>query len=294
MKYLSSFSLLLLAALGFQACETDITRDVKISTTPDLVVTSFISPQDTALEVHVTKSRPVVGQVITPDAALVTNATVRISQGGQSVLLTYHPERRLYRAKASLLPVQAGQTYTLSVTTPDHYAVSGTCTVPLTTGITVTDLAHSVRKQSWWDGNEYDEHVLTFKWQDVPGRENFYHPAAEREYQDPNPNGQLRLRDAMHGEGKVYFSDQNKDGLVFTASRSYSILPGQPDPRPADLHLYLAVTDRAYYLYHQSLDQHEDTNGNPFAEPVLIYSNVTGGLGVFAAYNQIKASYRLN
>ena len=48
-----------------------------------------------------------LGQVITPDAALVTDATVRISQGGQSVLLRYHPERRLYRAKASLLPVLA-------------------------------------------------------------------------------------------------------------------------------------------------------------------------------------------
>lgn len=292
MKYFFPLSLLLLAALGFQACETDITDDVKISTTPDLVVTSFISPQDTALEVYVSKSRPVVGQVISPDAALVTNATVRISQGGQSVLLRYHPERRLYRAKASLLPVLAGQTYTLSVTTPDNYAVTGNCTVPLTTGIAVTNLAHSIRKQTWWNGGEYDEHVLTFKWQDAPGRENFYHPAAERDYQDPNST--MRQRDAMHGEGKRYFSDQSKDGLVFTASRSFNIMPGQPDPRPADLHVYLAVTDRAYYLYHQSLEQHQDTNGNPFAEPVLIYSNVTGGLGVFSAYNQIKATYRLN
>jgi hypothetical protein len=294
MKYLPlvRFSLVLLAALGFQACETDITDDVKINTTPDLVVTSFISPQDTALEVYVTKSRPVVGQVHSPDASLVTNATVRISQGGQSVLLTYHPERRLYRAKASLLPVLAGQTYTLSVTTPDHYTVTGNCTVPLTTGVAVTDLAHSIRKHTWWTGGEYDEHVLTFKWQDAPGRENFYHPVAEREYR--NPDSPQLLRDGMNGDGKVYFSDQSKDGLVFTASRSFSMMPGQPDPRPANLNVYLAVTDRAYYLYHQSLDQHEDSNGNPFAEPVLIYSNVTGGLGIFSAYNQIKATYRLN
>lgn len=292
MKYFFPLSILLLGALGFQACETDITDDVNISTTPDLVVTSFISPQDTALEVHVSKSRPVVGQVITPDAALVPDATVRISQGGQSVLLRYHPERRLYRAKASLLPVLAGQTYTLSVTTPDHDAVTGTCTVPITTDIAVTSLSHNIRKQPWWNGGEYDEHVLTFKWQDAPGRENFYHPVAEREYKDPN--SQLHLRDAMNGEGKRYFSDQSKDGLVFTASRSYSIMPGQPDPRPANLHLYLAVTDRAYFLYHQSLEQHEDTNGNPFAEPVLIYSNVRGGLGVFSAYNQVQATYMLN
>jgi hypothetical protein len=42
------------------------------------------------------------------------------------------------------------------------------------------------------------------------------------------------------------------------------------------------------------VEQHQDANGNPFAEPVLVYTNVTGGLGVFAAYNQLKATLRVN
>jgi hypothetical protein len=282
----------LFPALLFQACETDITDSVNINTKPDLVVTSFISPQDTALEVRVSKSRPVVGKVISTEESLVRDAIVRIARGSQSVLLTYDQQRRLYRAKASLLPVVAGQTYSLQVTTPDHYAVTGSCTVPSTEGVAVTELRHNTRKETWWDGNEYEEHTLSFKWQDAPGRENYYHFVLERAYEDPQTH--FRHRDVLYGEDKTLYSDENKDGLVFSSSANYAILPGQPDPRPADLNLYLAVTDRAYYLYHQSLQQYQDANGNPFAEPVLVYSNVTGGLGLFAAYNQLKATYRRN
>jgi hypothetical protein len=282
--------ILLLPALTFQACEKDITDTVRINTRPDLVVTSFISPQDTALEVRVSKSRPVVGKVITAEASGVKDATVRLSRGSQSILLTYDPERRLYRVKATLLPVLAGQTYALQVTTPDNYAVSGNCTVPATEGVTISGLGHEVRKKAWWDGQQYHEHVFSFKWQDAPGRENYYHYVAEKEYTQNN----LRYRDVLYGEDKTLLSDEKKDGGVFSGSCTYSIMPGQPDPRPADLNLFLAVTDRAYYLYHQSLQQHQDSNGNPFAEPVLVYTNVTGGLGVFAAYNQLKATYRLN
>jgi hypothetical protein len=32
---------------------------------------------------------------------------------------------------------------------------------------------------------------------------------------------------------------------------------------------------------------------NPFAEPVLVYSNVTGGLGVFGAFTRTTTSVRI-
>jgi hypothetical protein len=282
----------LLPAFSLQSCEEDITDSVHINTKADLVVTAFISPQDTAFEVRVSKSRPVVGRLLTEEEARVKDATVRLSRGSQRVLLTYDQERRLYRAKTSLLPVLAGQTYTLQVTTPDQYAVSGSCTVPATEAIVVSNLQHTTRKERWFDTEEIDKHIFSFKWQDAPGRENYYHVFAEREIVDPQT--QAKVRYALHGDEKQLFSDERKDGLLFSGSRSYNIFPNQPDPRPADLHLYLAVTDRPYYLYHQSIGQHQDANGNPFAEPVLVYSNVTGGLGVFAAYNQIKATLRIN
>jgi hypothetical protein len=293
-KYLSYLRLLalLLPVLGFQACEKDITDTVNINTKPDLVATAFISPQDTVFEVRVAKTRPVVGKVISADEARVKDATVRISRGSESVLLTYDPQRQVYRAYTRLLPVVAGQTYALQVTTPDNYKVTGSCTVPTTEGVAITELRQDTRKRTWADGQEYHELIFSFKWQDAPGRENYYHYVAELEYADPQTQHPIRI--PLYHEGKALLSDEMKDGQVFSAFIPYGrMMPGQPGRYAGDLHLYLAVTDRAYYLYHESLRQHQQAQDNPFAEPVLVYSNVTGGLGVFAAYNQIQGTYHL-
>jgi len=46
----------------------------------------------------------------------------------------------------------------------------------------------------------------------------------------------------------------------------------------------LLNVDVHYYKYHKSLSSNNEDN--PFAEPTLIYTNINGGLGVFAAYNK--------
>lgn len=282
---------LLLPALSFQACETDITDSVRINTKPELVVTAFISPQDTAFLVRVTQTSPVVGKLITGDAARVQDAAVRISRGSESVLLTYDPNRHIYWAYATLLPVAAGQTYSLQVTAPGHREVTASCTVPLTEGVAITQVKDTVQQKPIGNGQQQEEHVFSFKWQDAPGRENYYHPVVEWEMEEPQTH--RRHRGLMPGEDNPYYTDDKKDGLVFSSSRTFSQWPGPQTPQIRNLRVYLAVTDRTYYLYHQSLRRFRETDGNPFAEPVLIYSNVTGGLGVFAAYNQLNATYRL-
>ncbi|WP_082214568.1 DUF4249 family protein [Dyadobacter psychrophilus] len=44
-------------------------------------------------------------------------------------------------------------------------------------------------------------------------------------------------------------------------------------------------TDFHYYHFHHSINMQDD---NPFAEPARVYTNFTGGIGVFAAYNQTQ------
>ncbi len=47
--------------------------------------------------------------------------------------------------------------------------------------------------------------------------------------------------------------------------------------------LVMAVSED-YYRYWQTASLQNDVEGNPFAEPVRIYSNMSGGNGVFAGY----------
>jgi len=46
---------------------------------------------------------------------------------------------------------------------------------------------------------------------------------------------------------------------------------------------FLALTDIHYYNYHRSVFNFDGEN--PFSEPSPVYSNIEGGLGVFAAFN---------
>jgi len=47
---------------------------------------------------------------------------------------------------------------------------------------------------------------------------------------------------------------------------------------------YVSCTEE-YYLYKLTLQNFYENNGNPFAQPVQIYSNIEGGLGIFAGYS---------
>ena len=58
--------------------------------------------------------------------------------------------------------------------------------------------------------------------------------------------------------------------------------------------IYIANTDRAYYFYNTAIDKIRKANGNPFAEPVLTYTNIKNGLGVMAGYNQSRIVVKVN
>ncbi|MBD0254725.1 MAG: DUF4249 family protein, partial [Cytophagales bacterium] len=80
------------------------------------------------------------------------------------------------------------------------------------------------------------------------------------------------------------------DGAQFSSPEtSFPVVRDYHDS--VTLYAYLLHTDRAYFEYHRTLRANADSN--PFAEPVLLYSNVEGGLGVFAAFNRTTLEVKL-
>jgi hypothetical protein len=64
------------------------------------------------------------------------------------------------------------------------------------------------------------------------------------------------------------------------------------DPDSAFLRIYLLSTDKPYYDFHKSLENYS-LGDTPFAEPSFVYSNVKGGLGIFASYTLDSLIFRL-
>jgi hypothetical protein len=279
--------------LTFTACEKEVTNIKLPQASSKLVVTSFISPQDTLLRVSVLESVPAIGKNrLSSDD--VPNARVRMSDGVKTVDFVHDIQARAYVADIKDFPIIPGNTYFLEVSDTKGRKTEASCTVPVTQNIALEIEIDSAKNQY----NEYMDYFMIMKWQDTPGEVNYYRIFAEL-YRNQGIFGsnyfqQVYFGDAYSNVGKLY-SDSRLDGAKFSSARGLiSKPPYNPEfPATNTLYAYLLNTDEHYYRYHQSLSNHYNTDGNPFAEPALIYSNINGGLGAFGSYTRTTVSMPL-
>lgn len=272
-KTLAFFTLLAAAA----GCTTE-TEIVLPAVTPKLVVSSFISPEAPRVEVSVTKSAPLVSPENDGQMNVVTNATVWLSDGVDSVQLAYQ-DSSLYTTRA--FPILPGKRYSLRVTTPEGYATHAQCTVPATINQSLTGRIDSaVTGPQTPEGN----YALELRWQDLPGEGNFYRVEGITETKTGGQTGTMIRHASISFIDEPQVKDAGADGRTWQLTTDL-IADYRLNQRNGSLRKvrgYLYTTDYAYFAFHRSLYNYQLSNN--FSDPVKIYSNVTGGLGVFGAY----------
>jgi hypothetical protein len=300
---------LMLIILALSACESLVT-EVGPESLPDteskLVVQSFISPQASRIIVVVTESMPLFGES-NGTLNIVKNAIVKISDGNREATMRYDSTGSSYSIERTRFNIVAGKTYQLSVTDGER-SIQSTCTVPLKT----VNIKSYVIDTVFSENSVNPDTTITVKmtWDDIPGEANFYRlrSSLELEYSvldgdDPENYKERRVRNRFNVDWdrsigrNDYQSDVNLDGTVFSspigrfrlpAPMSYQDEEGSlqmvyPKAKIVSLTLEVDNTEENYFKYHRSL-QLRNTD-NPFSEPALIFSNITNGLGCFAAYN---------
>lgn len=289
---LTTFAKRFAAALGLAcllACDTDVTSEYDIPHDERLVVTAFISPQDTLLAVRVGKTAPVTGVADGRNqvGGVLTNARVTLSEGARSVTLpfrTYQPDRNSansevggYFLESSRFPIEAGKTYTLRVSTPEGLQAEAQCTVPEQA---LAPEAIDVRRETRLE-NGTRRSGISVRIKDFPGAENRYAVTIFQTYEPLDQTGKVFFRD-RYAYFNQYLTDAQRDG-EWLNSRWQPTYPADEAQE-----LYVAHTDLPYFEYNTTATKQLDAEGNPFAEPQPVYSNVRGGLGVFAAYQVVK------
>jgi hypothetical protein len=299
MKKIFLYSLLIVNQLILLSCES-LVKEIDPSFLPEtdskLVVACFISPQDTVLAAKVTETKVLIGSNgdIKDD---ITNATVSLSDGSKIIQLIYNTKLGYYRAIPTALPILAGKTYTITVSTPDGRKINASTIVPKSTDIKDVKI-DSIKVNNFQQGNsvtniEYDVKVI---WQDKAGEPNYYRAISEFVFL-------YRIVDSINK--KVInapvsaivdlrtIDDKFADGQLLSLNRAYipTSIGGNTQGQDANLKTRLNLikvglfqTDIHYYNYHSSLRRQRENN-NPFAEPVLLYTNIKGGFGCFGAYN---------
>lgn len=296
-------------ALAFCAgCETIIDLDA-----PDydleVVVTSTFTP-DSLWSASVHRSAGIDAR---QDVKLqfVDDATVVILTGDDIVdRLIYAGEGR-YASVAGLRP-KAGTQYTLRIETAGASRVEAVSTAPKPTPITDASLRLVSAGRHILDGDLYE---LTFHISDPAGtnwyRFGVYRYAAGNYYNAPDsvyrylgldtgePSWYCGFREAHEpvpesSESNAtcldpVLTDRLFDGQLYTLkatmrlTRSSDGLGGSGQHGRNEVLVLLSTLSEDYFEYQRTVE--DQTYGDPFAEPVHIYSNVKGGLGVFAGYS---------
>ncbi|MCE9540669.1 MAG: DUF4249 domain-containing protein [Bacteroidetes bacterium] len=256
--------------LGFSACEKD--ADVELPAVESkLVISSFISPEDTIVKVGVTISQPLYNNSNSNQYSAVSYATVQITNGTTVQTLAYNADENYYFVSTAIFPITVGTTYNLTVSTPDGKNANASTSIPAQNS-TLTYTAEAVNNQS--NGDTY---AFRTEWNDTPGTEDYYRLV----YYDRS----VYDIDTTYWQAfSNNFSDKDKDGTTMKEQFEIYAYSGTGFSN-GELHLIHA--SKEYYLYHKKLTE-AAFSGGPFSEPVQMYSNINGGYGAFAGYNSYK------
>ena len=266
------------------SCEREAKNIILPEFRQKLVITSFISPSDSFLSVSVSINNRIYGDL--GQAEDPGNLKAYISDGIREYELAKGVEG--FKLSSDEMQVVPGQRYGLRVTGDKGLRAEAFCTVPVKREFfPEADTA----KRVYYDIYQGSMNLLVTRvfLADFPAEDNFYRFGCKMILYNPeyyyNP-----YISRISGTASDFADDKGKDGERFMAN-SYII----PYPKYIDsafLVFYYQNTDKGYYDYHKSLMKY--TGGdNPFTEPSPLFSNITGGLGIFASYTLDSLVIRL-
>lgn len=245
-------------------------------------VICFISPQDTVLAAQVGMSEPRI--LTAADSSLIVKtANVTLSDGQRSITLAYDSTLGYYRAHpAKQLIIQAGQTYRLVVTMTENQRVTAQVTVPALIPISRVRLDSTIAPGP--DGTLRTRYTASIFW-DSPGGTNYYRGWGELTQLLADAGGRPTATRLSQADFAV-----ERETAVAPGARSLSAtFPVVTAPggqvRRLRTRLGLFTTDINYYRYQTSLQELINSPNSAFGQSSVLYSNIEGGYGVFAAYN---------
>jgi hypothetical protein len=287
--------------LGLVSCQNlrqEVTPQQLANQPVKLLVACFISPQDTVLAAKVARSRPILDDETVTNLE-ITNATVTLQTGSRSVMLTYHSRLRYYRASPGQFPIRAGETYQLTVQTPDGQSVEARTTVPEAVSLQQVRLDSAVVLENDQVRKQF---FARYFWPDRSGQTDYYQTEGIFTYRCSGCSPDRTISEAVQfPANQGLYTDQENNGGRMVSDPGYlggSIPSNQPIfpmlfSKPFVLTADLLHLNADYYRYHQALQRQQEVESNPFAEPVPIPTNIRGGLGCFGAYSRSTMTVRL-
>ena len=286
---------LLSVSLIYISCEKVIPFEGDVNT-PKLVINSVFE-SDSTFKVHVSSSRSVID---TSSFENIDDAVVTIKDGNGNVIeVLNHVVNGFY--KGQVLP-EENTTYILKVNHPNYADITASDSLPSPI------IINSVDTSTILDPINGNRLRISMNFDDPGNNQNYYlletysvneYLIVENldtiEYELDTTKQFMVLTDEVFQNGgspwrdqglfnDLLFNGQNKTLEIEIPNENWS---GSEDGydwsyKTLTLRLYLHNITISYYYYRTSLELFQNASGNPFAQPVQVYSNIENGFGVFA------------
>jgi len=274
------------------------------------LVLNGLAIADSVLTVQLTNSRG----VIDPGAlAAVTNGQVRVfDDQGDLVEELVHVGEGKYRGTVTIVP---GSVLAVKAEATGLEAVQATDRVPLAVPVQQWDTA-TIATNSGGSGFDQNSLEITLTINDPGDRSNFYliegfvgqdfiieeffdpisgtlitdtiffdEPVWSRAYFSTTDQVLISESGAGLGETRVYFGGAAFRDQFFNGNTRTFTVRLEGFFRSSTLDLRLVSISEAAFRYYRTLERYAYADGDPFSEPVQVFTNVQGGLGIWAGTN---------
>jgi hypothetical protein len=266
--------------VSIASCTTDATNVEVPNTAPKISVTCFISDDIDTINANIFWSDPVFTNSDRPE--FPSDMDVRISNGTTEGVFTYNETNGRYQLPVTSFPLVAGQTYSLVVKATDGTTVTASTYIPFTPPIVASATA-TISEQSQGEGFKGGNFLITFKTtlQNASEAFEYYRFSHYLNFQDP-----VNEYDYTAFYGSTYFNDDALSNNALYSEFNVQYFDYGMDQGQISCITYIMNATEEYYRFHQTLEN--QSPGDPFSEPTLVYSNVENGLGVFAGYKKVR------
>ncbi len=252
--------ILLSIALFAGSCEKD--ADIELPKIDPMIGVYGFLAADSSLRIELSDVR----SIFEPNnmGLMIDGALVIIRQGANTYTLTGNGNGVYTHSHL----VKAGATYELEVQKAGYKTVRATCTMP-TYAVPRPELEYLALPDI--DSDSIRRFGLRF--QDKLGEKNYYRFGVDAHYHNPN------LMEAYFTSNNL--SDQAKDGQELFSGFGSVYSYGMDEPLSLTAFATISTLNEDLYKYMTSYDAYWFSEDNPFAEPVIMYSNIQNGVGIF-------------
>jgi hypothetical protein len=248
-----------------------------------LAVSSYIVLGDTILNVYVSHSQDYLD---TSKRVIIKNAKVQLLKNDQLFATIPYSTKQFYKLKLPKTKVIDQARYQLKISAAGYPEIHALQNMPAPVQIISTK--HERFAAVDGEGRKVD--LITLEFQDPDYTQNYY---AVRAIFSSTP----AEKNYVQLFGKDEFSETFENEVVlkdeaFNGKKYIWKIAADLPPASGKLTIQLHSISRDKYLYLKSTNLYESGEDNPFAEPVLLHSNIIGGFGIFST--EARSYFTLN